>query len=260
MSLNFAGGSTDRVDFGSDASLDNMSEFTFMFWARWEVFGSLDFLFSKGASDDLALHFRFSGIALNEFAFDRARATTDLFVAQSNTGSHNLQTDTWYCVAATAHETNAPHIYSGSLTEIFAEYPYDSQITGSGAFTDDSGSNLIIGNNTGFTQATEGDIAFVQVWDRQLSLAECRANQFRMTPDVDTVAFSHLGYNGTGTQPDWSGNGNSGTVTGAAQSDHVPLGSQFGFDHNWAGAFTAPPSAATLLIMQQMNQFNGGSI
>jgi hypothetical protein len=49
-------------------------------------------------------------------------------------------------------------------------------------------------------------------------------------PIAGCVGFWHLGANGVGTQPDWSGNANAGTVTGATVSDHVPLGPWFGYD------------------------------
>ena len=39
-----------------------------------------------------------------------------------------------------------------------------------------------------------------------------------------------LGYNGTGTQPDWSGNANSCTVSGATLSNHAPIGAPFAFN------------------------------
>jgi hypothetical protein len=37
------------------------------------------------------------------------------------------------------------------------------------------------------------------------------------------------GSNGTGTQPDYTGNANNCTVTGATQSDNVPIGPVFGY-------------------------------
>jgi len=67
-------------------------------------------------------------------------------------------------------------------------------------------------------------------FDRALSLGEIRSLQFHPRVLSGCVLYSHYGFNGTGTQPDWSGKGNSGTVTGATVSNHVPLGSPFGFD------------------------------
>lgn len=42
--------------------------------------------------------------------------------------------------------------------------------------------------------------------------------------------YWELGFNGTSTQPDWSGNGYNGTVTGATVVPHVPLRPPFAFE------------------------------
>ena len=63
-----------------------------------------------------------------------------------------------------------------------------------------------------------------------LSLAEITQHWMRSQNHANSKVLMHVGYNGTGTQADWSGHGNSGTVTGATVSAHVPLGPQFGFD------------------------------
>ena len=83
----------------------------------------------------------------------------------------------------------------------------------------------------------------LQVHNTDLALAEIQRQQFRPHPLASTLVFCMLGYAGTGTQPDWSGNGNNGTVTGATVADHVPLGA-FGFQ-GWPGAFTAAAVVAT---------------
>jgi hypothetical protein len=46
---------------------------------------------------------------------------------------------------------------------------------------------------------------------------------------TETKALYELGYSGSGNQPDYSGTGNTLTVTSATVGTHVPLGSPFGF-------------------------------
>ena len=59
--------------------------------------------------------------------------------------------------------------------------------------------------------------------NRRLSLGELKTQQFAPHPVSETVLFVPLGFNGTGTQADWSGNGNNCKVTGATQSADVPI-------------------------------------
>ena len=61
-----------------------------------------------------------------------------------------------------------------------------------------------------------------------------------------------------GTQPDWSGNGNSGAVTGATVADHVPLGPPFGFDPEWQGITTVAAGGVTMPRFYHHYQRNTG--
>ena len=109
----------------------------------------------------------------------------------------------------------------------------------------EAGGNAYVGNSPGFVDAFVGRIGFFGVWNRAMPLGEIVSHQWcpRKTSGCD--ALYHLGFNGVAAQPDWSGSGNTGTVTGATVSDHVPLSSPFGLRHGWRGAFT--PAAAVVL-------------
>ena len=147
------------------------------------------------------------------------------------TNNNAITSGAWNCVAMTwdlgAAAGELVNIYRGTLTVALTECTYGTVTDGSGTAGDDSAAPLTIagdGTNTG----CPGDYAVYMVCNTVLTLGQLRAWQFsprRMTTAVD---FKHLGFNGTGTQPDWSGTGNPGTVTSMTVAPHVPLCNFFG--------------------------------
>ena len=103
------------------------------------------------------------------------------------------------------------------------EVTYGFRNVGAGASTADAGEVLTIGNTNGLNVSYQGDIGLFMMHNKRMTLGELRQQQFRTHPVSGTVVFNILGYNGTGTQPDLSGNFNSGAVTGASQTEHVPV-------------------------------------
>jgi hypothetical protein len=84
--------------------------------------------------------------------------------------------------------------------------------------------SLEIGNlTTAGSFSYRGSLAWVGIWNTELTLAQIQALQFRRRVTSGCVGFWELGYNGTGTVPDWSGNANAGTNTSGTVTDHVPL-------------------------------------
>lgn len=248
MALQFAGGAaTDRVNFGSDASLDNLSEITVKVWIKWDAFSANDRLWNKGVDNAGVVALLNFQLGSDEIRFKRDRATSNTIAVQT---SVNYAVDTWYCIFCTGHPTNLPRVYFGTLSTILGESSYSTQTAGSGAISDESASSFLVGNRDELDACMDGTIAFVQIWNTQLSLAECQRHQFHPTVDANTVLHTHLGYNGTGTQADWSGNGNAGTVTGATQTDHVPLGPFFGADFDFSPLRVVSSSNPLLLIQR----------
>ncbi len=76
-----------------------------------------------------------------------------------------------------------------------------------------------------------GRVACVWAWPGvALTLGQLQAIQHKTVPTVAGCEyFSHWH---AGQAADWSGQGNNGTITGATQVDHVPLGPQFGNDED----------------------------
>ena len=238
MALTFSRSSGDNVNIGSGGSprsMDNLTAFTVISWVyltQDSVAGGLD-LWAKGtfaAQDRRTGAFGFS--PTNHISIQVDRATTD---ANAVSAANPLSLNTWTCVGWTYDESDGPRIFVGTLTSEMAEVTYDtgSPTVGSGASAGDSGIAMVIGSGTS-NRAPGGRIAVFSMHNTRWTLAQIQAFQFDPRVLEDSVAFLHLGFNGTGTQPDWSGNGHAGTVTGATQSDHVPLGSPFGVDFGWS--------------------------
>ena len=235
MSLNFTGGSNnDEVDFGSAAALDDAVPFTKYWWCRASALLINDRLFNKSTSADFSV------------AIDGSN--NDLRIRSSGgdvvrTDDAPLSTNTWMFIAATYDSGAAQfgHIYVGTLTTLATESTYNRNNNNS--WSGDSGNDYTVGNRSSGGLRWQGDIAIYGDIDRALSLGEIQSLQFRPRVVSGQRIFCHFGFNGTGTQPDWSGNGHDGTVTSATVADHVPLGPPFGFDAGWVGqAGGAAPS------------------
>lgn len=238
MALSFTA-VTHVVDIGSGASLDNLTAWTVLAW-----------VYPVSLSQDLPLTFKgdaASGstyrscilLSTGALYLDLHRATTDL---TASSAASVYAANAWQFFGFAANSAGAAtdqKIFYGTLSAAVAEVgSYASQSVGSGAVVADAAYNQGIGNGIP-AQAFWGSsmrIAWVGQWNRVLTLGEIQAQQFRPHVTAGCVGFYHLGFAGTGTQPDWSGNGNAGTVTGAAVADHVPLGPLFGFDVPPAGS------------------------
>lgn len=241
MALSLSDGATDLINHGTATALDNMAQATVMMWIFLDnVNNAIRGFAGKTNSGTLTTGW---GISRNNTDGTRIdlrvnRATTDQ-TASSSTGV--LQASQWQLVAVTWDITNGgPKIYWGDLDTVVVDVT-NSAADGSGTQDDDSTFDLVIGNIlTGGARAIPGDIAWAAVYNRDLSLEEIRFHQYRQRfLSSNCLIFSHYGYNGTGTQTDWSGNGNGGSVTGATQANHAPLSPPFASGIGWKGAFTA---------------------
>ena len=230
MSLLFDGGDADKVDLGTDASLELDTVATILLWTRPTVLpdSTLRFLFSKGpvATNDIA--FNSSG-GINALVMQRDRATTNSSCQADWSNVPHASANTWMFLAGQydANGSDADQrIFGGNLTNPADEVStYVSQAVGSGALSSLSGLSAQIGNTDSGSFSWPGEIAWVYVWNRILSLSEIRFQQFRPAFDTGCVLLMHCGGpgNGVGTQVDLSGQGNDGTITGATQGSLIPL-------------------------------------
>lgn len=265
MALSFSGNDGDRVACGSDASLDNLATMTCLAWINTTAFLQSNNWFPKivtkrtdGVSGNWTLGIgnnTFGGAPVLALITDRAYDTTTM-VAESV--DNTLVAGKWQFVGFTDGGAGVnPKLLAGDLTTLCVEPSYRAAVTApAGALTSDAAANVLIGNRDRATpsDSMSGAIAWAGIYSADLSVAECQAIQFRTAKHLSTnVLNMHLGYNGTGTQPDWSGSGNNGTVTGATVADHVPLGPQWGFE----GAVPYEVAAASGRIMSSLANAGG---
>lgn len=234
MALTFGAATGDDVTVAGYT--DSPTAFTVIMWHFPTTQTALRRLWVKanaGGTTFIDAQWRFGDA--NDIEFEVPRATASA-VSITNTG---FSTNTWYCHAFTYDESDGNRVFYGTLTTPMAEAGYASRSAGSGT-TNTHDSNLTIGNfSSAQTVAYQGRIATFQLIAERLTLGQIQALQFKPRVVANTKIFLVLGYNGTSTQPDWSGNGNSGAVSGATVGSHVPLGPLFGADSGWQGAFTA---------------------
>lgn len=224
MSLTFGGATSDRVVVTAAASIDTLTAWTWYTWvnpttitAGRKIMQKLDSSSPFGGRDIRV-------VASNFIRVDVTRATTS---TQYISNSNALSTNKWWFIAVTYDAAAAAgevvNIYVGDLATLATESTYGTTTNGSGATTSDALGNLRIGNSTSGVQAWQGAIGLSGHFDRVMTLAEIQSHQFQPRVASGCVGFWNLGDNGTGTQPDYSGNGNAGTVTGASQSNNPPL-------------------------------------
>lgn len=234
--LSFANDSTDRLDCGSGSSLDNIAAGTILAWLKITSLSATNYggISSKSATDySILKEWDISDSTnLGRPVFEIDRATTNLQVKSSQipaTGQPIFVGYSWN----TAGTNTDQHIYYGTSTANVIEPSYVQQVVGSGTVQDDSAQSWGIGNMAGGTVFDGGGVRtiyWVGVWNRQLSLAEIQAQQYHPhnTGSNENVLMVYLGWNGTGTQGDMTGNGNNCTVTGATQGTGYPTGGIFG--------------------------------
>lgn len=243
--LTFGAATSDRVNCGSATSLDNLvssgGTVTAIAWIYPTAFSGRAIISKQRSS--AAVGWGMTVNASSQLRVIHERATTDLqYVANNLT----LSANTYYCVAGVIDGTaNTGKLYVGSLTTNMTETTYGTTDGGSGTYGADAARSLFIGNVDGTTPnlSFEGDIFAVAVFNRGLTLGELITWQWQPQKMNGCVLYVQCGWNGTGTQPDWSGNTNNGTVTGATASTRgVPLTPVFGRTKTFRYTPAAPTS------------------
>lgn len=227
MSLLFGANATDVVDCGSGSSIDDLMPWTWLSWVYMTTFTGGRYIMGK---EDTSSPFGGRRVQLNSthqtggLRVTQTRSTTG---ADYRTSSLPLSTNTWQLVAVTCDIGAAAgevfNVYVGSLTSLAAECTYGTTTDGSGTQVSESAGILRIGNNNPGTTVFQGRIGPSAQFNRALSLSEIHQWQQEVQALDGCVGLWLWGDNGTGTQTDYSGYGNSGTVTGATRADDPPL-------------------------------------
>ena len=258
MALSFAVSVVDYVDHGSATNLDDMDPVTMMAWIIADD-ESAEFHALMGKNKDaggqglswaiheenvLAIVTRQTGGVENL----EAEATT------SNFASFGL--GKWMFVAAVVDVGTSARMLVGDLTTAPAEpSSYDAVEVGDGAISTDAGEPFTVGHSIDFGTASAGfagDVAFVHVVEAALTNGQIIQQWMRPHPIANSRIFSH--YYGTGTQADWSGQGNNGTLSGSPTAvDHAPIMTGFGLGQLDPYVVAAGPAPTTTIIPRIMH-------
>lgn len=228
MSLFFGAATSDKVDCGSAAILDNLPSgangFTVLsIVRRTQNAANLSIVGKDGVYPTNGWLFTSDGTTNGDLRLLVFRSST---ITDYMSSTVCLPLNEWAFGAAAFKESDATRasIYYGTLGGAVAEAAYTTSQNGAGTIGDDSTYNLYLGNiqRTG-AHPFKGDEGIIAIVNRRLSLAECEdwKNNPRMIDG--TIMFHRPGENGNVTQIDLSGNGNNGTVTGATLSADPPL-------------------------------------
>lgn len=221
-SLNFGAATSDRVSIPASTLINDMPRLTVAMWVKVTTHTTSRTFWGKKPSSagnkwigldatvgELRLRIRRTGGAVDYI-----------------TNSNPIPANEWRFIAFTMDyglSSSPAHIYSGGLNSVVKEATYSTATSGTGSSDQpDTGNPMQIGNFNSLT-AIQGQIAWVGVWNRVLTLEELRQQQFRPSVTSGSVVFMHLGFSGQTTQADWSGKKNNGTITGATISKHVPI-------------------------------------
>ena len=216
---------TDNVDVGSASSIDDVNKGTIIAWV-YRSSNAVGRIWQKGIGASNNQHYFGNSASAVELVIKR---TTNCFATSAFGNFANDGTSKWLFYAATFDTGGAngdQKLYIGDLSAVAAvPSSYSTQTVGSGTVGSDAGDNGFLGNNSASGGHWPGHIAYVQIISGTLlTSGQIASMQWRPRMVAGTVGLWILGYNGTSTQPDWSGSGNNGTVTGATVVDHPPLG------------------------------------
>lgn len=223
MALNFESVGRDRlVNVGSAAILDSIEIGTIAAWVRpTSAFSSSTIYCKDVGPGTAATRALWIDTSTGDIELFHDRATTDLIARSTTTTPLSV----WSFVAGTYNTGGGDgdqHIYLGGKTRSVQELAYSTRTVGSGTITSDAASSGMIGNQGGAFREFRGDIAWIGVWARQLSLDQLEDQRKRLRVTPGCVLFMHLGYESeVGRQLDWSGWHNHGAPAGTpARATH----------------------------------------
>lgn len=240
MALTFGAATSDRVSASLAAAATDLQALTMWAIVYPTTIAANRHLIDTNATDTgTATGFRsFSVRSTGQLNYEGDMDLVDVAARSSNDASNTLAVNKWWFVAATISSAFVPKLYLADLSILnpVAECTYATQTTGLTATVTDSGGFIKVGNRINNTGAFQGRIAVAGYENAELSLGQLKQLAYWPRRLASNVYYAHCGYNGTTNVPDWSGNGQTGTITGATVSAHVPLGPFFGLDRYLTGS------------------------
>ena len=247
MSRTFATATTDRVNCGSAAALDALQQVTTLSWIYPTSFVAGAFVAGKRTSGNAGWGCRMDDTLGNLYM---NKPTSAGVTAVTNDAPLRVNASNFVATSGSnAISTNNCRIYTGNLSTLAVERSYGTQGSlAAGTAFNDAAEAYIIGNrHPAATTSFPGAIGIHALFNRVLTLGEIQSWQFDPRIMVGCVGLWLMDESGTIT--DYSGNGNTGTVTGATQSDSPPLRRS-----RRAAPHVAPVFAATPLPKPRRHQ------
>lgn len=141
---------------------------------------------------------------------------------------------TWHFIALT-YDVVTLRFFSGALGSAITEVASQAATT---TPSTPASPVMRIGNHAVSSFSWDGRIANMALYSGSaLSLGALKTLATGRIPgEGRSNLVASLSLFGASTEPDWSGNGRNGTVTGATIADHVPLGPPFGYDEPFVSA------------------------
>jgi len=220
------------INVGSGSSIDDIVAGTVCAWVMPTNTTTTGRIWQKGLFNTGYRLFDVNTASLGKLQFALNRVTTGL-LAESVSGV--ITANAWNFCAGVYNAAGAASdqkLYVGSLVAIAAEVPsYTARVLGVGSVVSDAAADGIIGNRSLGGPFFPGAIAWLGLWNRVLAKEEIvgtpggrlLGQQFNPRPTAGCVGFWYPGDNGASSVVDRTGNGNTGTITGAAVSVRVPL-------------------------------------
>ena len=219
--LAFGAATSDRVDCGSAADIDNLTTVALLLWVYPTTLTLGRQLIAKQSATGWNIRLNDATGNIRFFWF---RTGTNLNFATNDTPLATLSV--WYKVFVTCVPGTGTHIYSAPLNSALTERTYGTSAPGGAPTTADAAETLTLGNRTTGTptEALQGRIGPCALFKIVPTLAQAEEWFRRPKNQIAGTAalrFWRLGKDGADAI-EYTGAGN-GTVTGATQSDGVPL-------------------------------------
>ena len=220
MALALTDGSTDKIDFGSGSTINDLSSSTYIIVVdRLSTTSGRRLLGHQDTGVGLAIYNSF--FIAGDLAVGLDRATTDLDldfdVTLSSTGLIEI--------AFTYSDASGGKLFARDLDGLFTEMVdsgnHGPATQGSGARDNGTSATLTLGNLASASAGYDGAFSRFKVYDTDLDINQLNA-QIDANAHANLVLYSQVGLDGTNCK-DLSGNGNDGTPTGAVEADHSPI-------------------------------------
>ena len=231
----FDDNAADYVDLG------DVTAARFLETEQWTLLAF--FRIENHSGDERTIISKWDGSTGNQIRFRTDRqgpSPTNMEIYFDNaikiTGGNNVVVDTWYLLCVTCDavgDNNSGKLYLVDMDGTFL----DDGLGGSFAANEGLTAAIHIGARQANSDPMDGDIADVAYITNttftkdQISAYLRQPYRTAISFGTDLIFYHRLGQDST-TEPDWSGNGNDGTVVGSGSviGANPPVGPLMGFD------------------------------